>query len=121
MKWEVLATNENFKFVDGLSHTLTPKTSATFNIEFCPREAGAKQWFLNMQTILNPYEITRIAVMGEAFFEEIVFEKLPNDLEDEVIFGDCIINIEKKVTFLLRNNGAQLVRFQWNTQGFDEF
>jgi len=35
-----------------------------------------------MSTVLNPYEITKIAMMGEAFFEEIVFEKLPDDLED---------------------------------------
>jgi hydrocephalus-inducing protein len=64
-----------------------------------------------MSTLLNPYEITRIAVVGEAFFEEIVFEKLPNDLEDEVIFGDSVIGSEKKITFMIRNNGSNIVRF----------
>ena len=45
--------------------------------------------------MLNPYEVTKIAVTGESFNEEIVFENLPN--EDEIIFGDCIINLEKKI------------------------
>jgi|APCry1669188879_1035177.scaffolds.fasta_scaffold175484_1 hydrocephalus-inducing protein len=45
-----------------------------------------------MSTILNPYEITKLAVIGEAYFEDIVFEKLPNELEDEINFGDCVIN-----------------------------
>ena len=29
---------------------------------------------------------------GEGFYEDIVFENLPNDLEDEANFGDCIVN-----------------------------
>ena len=58
-----------------------------------------------MQTLLNPYEVTKIAVQGEAFFEELIFEWLPNDLEDEVVFGDCVINVERRVDFRLKNNG----------------
>lgn len=43
-----------------------------------------------MQTLLNPYEITKIAVTGEAFQEDIVFE----NIDEEVQFGDCVINVE---------------------------
>lgn len=114
VKWD-LQTNESFRFIDQNTLTLTPKTSATFNIEFVPRDPGVKQWAIMMQTLLNPYEITRIAVTGEAFFEEIIFEGLPNDLEDEVVFGDCVINIERKVNFQIRNNGSNVIRFAWNT------
>lgn len=39
---------------------LTPKTYANFNIEFKPREAGQKVWTIAMQTMLNPYELTKI-------------------------------------------------------------
>jgi len=63
--------------------------------------------------LLNPYEIVKIAVNGDAFFEEIVFENLPS--EDEVFFGDCIIGTEKKLNFVLRNNGNSLIKFNWNT------
>lgn len=44
VKWDVQATNESFKFVDQNTFTLLPKTSATFNVEFNPREPGQKMW-----------------------------------------------------------------------------
>ena len=31
-------------------------------------------------------------VQGEGFYEDIVFEDLPNELEDEINLGDCILN-----------------------------
>jgi len=71
---------------------MTPKTYATFNIEFRPKEPKQLQWPLSMQTLLNPYECTKIMVVGEGFYEDIVFEGLPNDSEDEIILGDCVIN-----------------------------
>lgn len=40
-KWDLNA-NENFRFVDSNSFSLTPKTYAHFNIEFKPREPGVK-------------------------------------------------------------------------------
>lgn len=83
VKWD-LTTNENFRFLDQNSMSLTPKTYATFNIEFKPKEAGIKQWTVAFQTLLNPYEITKMMVQGEGFFEDIVFERLPNESEDEI-------------------------------------
>lgn len=35
-------------------------------------------------------------IQGEGFYEDVVFENLPNDLEDEVDLGNCVINQEKK-------------------------
>ena len=34
VKWDIPVSNESFRFLDQTSITLTPKTSATFNIEF---------------------------------------------------------------------------------------
>lgn len=44
-----------------------------------------------MQTLLNPYEITKWMVSGEAYYEEVAFESLPGEAEDEINFGDCVI------------------------------
>ncbi|CAD8206755.1 unnamed protein product [Paramecium octaurelia] len=117
VKWDLTAVNEHFRFLDQNTFTLTPKTTATFNIEFTPKDVGVKQHYFVMQTLLNPYEVTKVAVTGEAFQEDIVFE----NLDDEVQFGDCIINTEKKIQFFLKNNGANTIRFQWNTQGCEDF
>jgi len=110
-----LTTNENFRFIDQNSLTLTPKTYATFNIEFRPSQPGLKQWLIAYQTLLNPYEITKIMVQGEGFYEDIVFEDLPDELEDEINLGDCILNSEKKLTFAVKNNSAEPIKFTWST------
>jgi hypothetical protein len=44
-----------------------------------------------MQTLLNPYELTKFLIQGDGFYEDIVFEKLPNESEDEINLGDCVI------------------------------
>lgn len=41
-----------------------------------------------MQTLLNPYEVTKLMISGEGFYEDIVFESLPDESEDEVNLGD---------------------------------
>lgn len=56
--------------------------------------------------MLNPYESSKIMIVGEGFFEDVTFEGLPKDLEDEIDLGDCIVNLEKRITFNIRNNST---------------
>ncbi len=57
-----------------------------------------------METLLNPYENSRIMIQGEAFYEDISFEGLQN--EDSVDLGDCINGVDKKINFIIRNNSS---------------
>jgi len=54
-------------------------------------------------------------VQGEGFYEDIVFEDLPDELEDEINLGDCILNSEKKLTFAVKNNSPESIKFTWST------
>jgi hypothetical protein len=54
--------------------------------------------------LLNPYEISRVLINGDAFHEDILFENLPKDLEDTIEMGDCVINQENRIVFAVRNN-----------------
>lgn len=38
-------------------------------------------------------------IQGEGYYESIVFEGLPQESEDEIQLGDCVINQLKKITF----------------------
>lgn len=60
-------------------------------------------------------------ITGEGFYEDIVFENLPNESEDEVNLGDCIIGQEKPITFAVKNNSNEVIKFNWNTQGSEDF
>mmetsp|Transcript_22445 Transcript_22445/g.16942 ORF Transcript_22445/g.16942 Transcript_22445/m.16942 type:complete len:139 (+) Transcript_22445:2879-3295(+) len=42
-------------------------------------------------------------------------------MEDELLFGDCIISKAKPVTFMIANNQDKTVRFRWNQGERDEF
>lgn len=48
------------------------------------------------------------------FADNVTFEGLPNNKEDELIIGDSIVNKAKAVTFFIVNNSDKTVRFRWN-------
>ena len=54
-------------------------------------------------------------IQGEGFYEDITFEGLPQNLEDEINLGDCIINSSKFLSFNVQNNSKEPVKFVWNT------
>ena len=108
-----LKPNESFRFLDQSSYTISAKTSATFNIEFKPKDPGQKRWEIIAKTHDNPYENPKIVVVGEGYQEQIIFDGLPNDLTDEINFGDCVVNTEKKLTFKAKNNSNTAIRFNW--------
>jgi len=62
----------------------------------------------------NSYEQHKVMIIGEGYTESVTFEGLPDDLEDELRFGDCHVNKAKSVDFSLVNNGDKAVKFRWN-------
>ncbi len=47
----------------------------------------------------NPYECHKVLIAGEGYTENVTFEGLPSDLEDELVIGDCTVNKGKSVSF----------------------
>lgn len=41
----------------------------------------------------------------------MVFEHLPQELEDAIEIGDCVIDQEKRVNFFIRNNADAQLKF----------
>jgi len=50
--------------LDSINATLNPKGYATFNVEFKPKDVGAKNWDISAQTLLNQFEVTRFKIQG---------------------------------------------------------
>ena len=88
-----LTPNEHFRFLSQSTFTITPKSSQTFNVEFKPRDIGVKQYSMVINTLMNPYESPKLAIVGEAFQEDISFEGLPNESEDDSFNKHCRIII----------------------------
>jgi len=62
----------------------------------------------------NVYEQHKVLLCGEGFNENITFEALPNNMEDELLIGDCVIGKAKAVTFQIVNSGDSDIKFRWN-------
>jgi hydrocephalus-inducing protein len=61
----------------------------------------------------NQYETSVVKIKGEAFEEDILFDNLPDEVEDELVFGECIVNEEKNISFNMKNNSNQPIKFTW--------
>lgn len=118
-KFDVVPSRD-FTLASQSTYTLTPKTFQSFQIDFRPIEVGSFKWELGCNTLLNPYENTKIQVTGECYFENISFEGFPEQYEDEVHFGDCVSKIPKRITFYMKNNTDETIRFNWNLGTIEE-
>jgi hydrocephalus-inducing protein len=113
--------NECFNFLNSLNYTITPKNYYAFDIKFVPKAAQVEKFLLTFNTQNNPFELHKVLIIGEGYTENVTFEGLPENLEDELMIGDCIVNKAKSATFSLINNGERTVRFRWNQGDKDEF
>jgi len=93
-----------FAFLGATSATLEPKASRNIEFEFAPKNAGKARHELKMITLHNPYENPLIVLEGEAYVEDVSFENLPEDEQDILNFGDCVVNKEKTVNFKIMNH-----------------
>lgn len=114
-------TNEQFTFEGNMNQTITQKSYHAFDIRFKPTAAAQQKFMLTFSTMNNVFEQHKVLLVGEGFNENITFEGLPDDLEDELIIGDCIIGRAKAATFQIVNNGDKDIKFRWNSGDKDEF
>ena len=82
-----------------------------FELEFKPEEVQKYTHELRMSTINNPYENQLVALTGEGFREDIMFEKMPLDKQDAIAFGDCIVGASKTLSFVMRNYTDKTMKF----------
>ena len=114
-------TNEQFSFEGNMNQTITQKSYHAFDIKFKPTAAQQQKFMLTFSTMNNVFEQHKVLLVGEGFNESITFEGLPDDLEDELLIGDCIIGRAKAATFQMVNNGDKDIKFRWNAGDKDEF
>ena len=98
-----------FSFESSTKATIPPKKYQAFDIKFTPKAEKVEKAVLQYKTLFNPYEIPRLLIQGEGFFEPVSIEGLVN--ENELTFGDVCINTEKSITFTLINNSDNNFRF----------
>lgn len=115
-------TSDSFSFEgSNLIHTISSKSYHGFDIRFKPEKATTEKFLLTFSTMHNVYEQHKVLLVGEGFNENVTFEGLPQDMEDELIVGDCVIGKSRAVSFQIVNGGDTDIKFRWNMGDKEEF
>jgi hydrocephalus-inducing protein len=91
--------------------TIQPKEYYNFEFMYEPKAERADKVLIQYKTLYNPYEIQKIYLMGEGYFEPISIEGLVNDID--LMFGDVCIGTTKQVQFTISNHSEVPYRFNW--------
>merc|ERR1711881_747470 len=80
---------------------LEAKESRSLDVSFAPHQDdgfvsngdGGREVesLLTINVLHNKFEVSTVRLHGEVYVEDIVFEELPGDTEDEIRFGDMNI------------------------------
>jgi hydrocephalus-inducing protein len=109
-------THQDLTFEGLMSCAILPKSYHSFDMLFKPRNTEPIEYTMEFETLHNPFECHKVVIQGEGYQENITFENLPEDLEDELRFGDTIVKKPKVVNFNVVNTSTKPIRFQWNIE-----
>jgi hydrocephalus-inducing protein len=111
-----MGPSDAFSLASGLSSNvvLEPKRTHTFNVVFKPESTKAFAHELQLMIKHNSFETQSIALAGECYQEDVTFEGLPRELDDELHFEDGAVGTgAREIGFTLRNHTAKAFRFWW--------
>ncbi|KAI8854495.1 hypothetical protein BC829DRAFT_439199 [Chytridium lagenaria] len=65
------------------------------------------------------FEDSAIQLSGEGYIDDLTFDNLPNEADNELSLGDCFIGEAKQVVFTATNHSADIIRLNWTTDVAD--
>ena len=90
---------------------LKTKEEKRFEITFRPKAAGEYRGSLEMVVLKNEFERNIVELSGEGYTRDVVFENMPDGLEDELKFGQVPVGFSKELSFALSNTSGKTFRF----------
>jgi adenylate kinase family enzyme len=94
-------------------HTLRPQESRAIDVTFRAVSIKKVESELRVRVIDNSFEDSIIQLFGESYVDEITFDYLPNDAENELLLNDCFVGETKQVAFTVSNHSNDLIRLVW--------
>ncbi|KNC96691.1 uncharacterized protein SPPG_07904 [Spizellomyces punctatus DAOM BR117] len=92
------------------TYTLKPQESRSYDVRCRASAARKLDAELRVRVIDNTFEDTSIQLSGEGYLDELSFDGLPNDSENELFFGDCFVNEPKQIAFSVTNHSHEYLR-----------
>ncbi|KAI9095517.1 hypothetical protein DFS34DRAFT_651319 [Phlyctochytrium arcticum] len=97
------------------THYLRPQESR--QIEVVCRAIAARKYEaeIRLRVIDNSFEDSVIQLFGEGYVDDMSFEKLPNEAENEIVFGNCFVNSPRHVGFNVTNHCHEFLRLAFTS------
>ncbi|KAL7750642.1 hypothetical protein RI367_003984 [Sorochytrium milnesiophthora] len=89
---------------------LKPQASQTMAFTCRPTEPRVLEAEMRLKVIDNPFETNTIQLLGEGFVDNVTFENFPDDLENEIGFGPCLVGETVTKHFTVTNRAAFSIR-----------
>ncbi|KAJ3408149.1 hypothetical protein HDU80_006663 [Chytriomyces hyalinus] len=95
-------------------HSLRPQETKSIEVKCRAISIRKFETDLKIRVLDNSFEDTIIQLSGEGYIDDLTFDELPSDSENEVSFGDCFIGESKTITFAVSNHSADVIRINWS-------
>ena len=95
-------------------HNLKPQEVRAIEVKCRPLTVRKMEGELRLKVQDNSFEDSSIQVLAEGYLDDVTFEKLPDDAENEITFADCFIGEQRQITFKARNHSAENVRIAFS-------
>ncbi|KAI9343132.1 hypothetical protein BDR26DRAFT_917651 [Obelidium mucronatum] len=113
LEWAVKEQDEFESAGVNTYHTLRPQETCSIDVK-C-RALGIRKFEndLKLRVIDNSFEDTLIQLSGEGYVDDLTFDDLPSETENELLFGDCFIGELKQQTFSVSNHSSDFMKLNW--------
>ncbi|KAJ3106206.1 hypothetical protein HDU97_006839 [Phlyctochytrium planicorne] len=112
--------NETFECAATTSyHTLRPQETRAIEVKCKPLSIQKFEGELRVRVIDNSFEDSAIQLTGEGYVDDVTFDNLPNEADNELSLGDCVINETKQVVFTATNHSTDVIRLNWVSEVAD--
>ena len=109
-----MEAHDAFSLRQSGTFTVEPKRSFITEIQFTPTEAKSFTHSLRLLVKSNPFETQTLALAGESYCEDVSFEGLPGDMDDELHFKDGPVGLSRTISFRVKNESREHpIRFEW--------
>ncbi|KAJ3142605.1 hypothetical protein HK100_000034 [Physocladia obscura] len=100
-------------------HSLRPQETQSIEVRCRALTIRKFESDLRMKVIDNSFEDTIIQLSGEGYMDDLTFDELPSEAENEITFGDCFVGETKQIMFVVSNHSTDILRVSWGLETSD--
>eukprot|EP00940_MAST-03C_sp_MAST-3C-sp2_P002754 g2754.t1 len=98
--------------------SLAPKESRPIDVTFAPSETYLANASLRIDVLQNRFGSECVSLVGESYLEDIYFDGLPDDAENELRFESVYLSeqdVERNAAFSISNRTTRMYRFSFSS------